>query len=517
MALFFESFSNDLVAFLAFCAVGLYLYIQHIYSYWAKRNVKYAKPIFPFGNLKDSMLLKTSVQEVFNEIYRSTDEKILGIYTADKPALLVRDPGLLRLILIKDFQHFHDRGVYSNESIDPLSGHLFSINGEKWKNLRSKLTPTFTSGKLKAMFSTFLDCGKSLEEFITKHEDQEIETRDLMARYATNIIASVAFGLDTDTIINPQDKFRALGRKFFDPTLKTIVRLACLTLLPHLGKLFRIKSVENDYEQFIFSIVRETMVFREKNNVQRKDFMQLLLQLKNTGKVDSDDNWNIQATGNNVNTLTFGELAAQAHVFFVAGFETSAASISFCLYELAKNPTIQAKVQAEIDELIKKHNGEITYELVMETKYLECCVDEILRLYPAIPVLNRQCTIEYQLPGTNLTLEKGTRILIPVHAIHYDPKYYPDPKEFRPERFLQGNPNSGDKGIIYMPFGEGPRTCIAMRMGKLEAKIGLILILSKFNIRLGERLEKIKEVIFDKKCLTPTLAGGTHLKFSTRN
>ncbi|GAB0099407.1 hypothetical protein DMENIID0001_152630 [Sergentomyia squamirostris] len=392
MALIFGSWFYDIVAFLAFCAVGLHLYIQHIYSYWEKRNVKFAKPIFPFGNLKNAVVLKQTFQEIFTDLYYSTSEKILGVYTTTKPALLVRDPELLRFILIKDFQYFHDRGVYSNEATDPLSGHLFSINGEKWRNLRSKITPTFTSGKLKGMFTTVLDSGRSLEEFLSQHLDKEIEMRDLMARYATNVIASVAFGLDVDSIKDPTATFRIMGKQFFDPNLRNLLRFACLFMLPHFGRMFRVKSVDKNYEDFIFSMVRETMNYREKNNVQRKDFMQLLLQLKNTGKVGSDDNWNIQSTGNNATTLTFTELAAQAHVFFLAGFETSSTTISFFLYEIAKHPDIQAKVQAEIDEVIKKHNGEITYEALMEMKYLESCIDESLTF--ASPTM---CICTYEL------------------------------------------------------------------------------------------------------------------------
>ncbi|GAB0099412.1 hypothetical protein DMENIID0001_152680 [Sergentomyia squamirostris] len=518
MALIFESFLYDFVAFLVFCAVILHLYIRHIYSYWEKRNVKYVKPTFPFGNFKDAMLLKKTFPDVYSEMYNSTDDKILGVYTTTVPELLVRDPELIRLILIKDFQCFHDRGVYCHETMDPLSAHLFSLNGEKWRNLRANVTPAFSSGKLKGMFFTILNCGKSIEGFLTKRLNEEIDVRDLTASYTINVIASVAFGLDMDTILDPSCEFRDLGRRFFEPTVKTAIRQASTLLVPHVGRMFRVKSVDNNYEEFIYRILKETMTFREKNNVQRKDFLQLLLQLKNTGKVDSEDNWNIQSTGsdNNSKTLTFHELAAQIHLFFQAGYETTSATISFCLYQLAKQPSIQAKVQEEIDEVIKKHNGEITYEAVMEMKYMESCIDETLRLHSSLAVLSRECTREYELPGTGLTLEKGTRILIPVHAIQCDSKYYSDPEEFKPERFLQEHPNSGSKGIIYMPFGEGPRICIGLRMGKMEAKIALLLILSKFNVHLGEHLRNMKKLRYEKKSFLPQIEGGTFLKFSHR-
>ncbi|XP_059618287.1 probable cytochrome P450 6d5 [Phlebotomus argentipes] len=518
MALIFDSVLLDIAALLSFCAVGLYFYFKHIYSYWDRRNVKSIKPVIPFGNIKDAILLKTTFAENFVDIYNSTDEPVIGVYAINQPGLMIRDIHLVRSIMIKDFQYFHDRGVNVNEDIDPLSGHLFSLPGEKWKNLRSKLTPTFTSGRIKAMFQTFLDCGKSLEAHLTKNSDAntEVEMRNLMACYATNIIASVAFGLETDTIIEPEATFRIMGRKFFDPTLKNLFRFTCTFILPRFGKMLNVKSVDNDYEAFIFKMVKDTMDYREKNNIIRKDFMQLLLQLKHTGKVDYEDSWNFEKSKNgDVKNISFEELAAQAHVFFLAGFETTSTTMSFCFYELAKNPDIQAKVQTEIDEVTKKYDGKITYESVNEMKYLESCIDETLRMYGPVPVLNRECTREYKLPGTNITVEKGTRIFIPSHAIQNDPKHFPDPDTFKPERFSTDEWNSAG-GLKYMPFGDGPRACIGLRMGKLQAKIGIVLILSKFNIHLGERLQKMKKFKYELKSFTPAIEGGMHVKVTRR-
>ncbi|XP_055712885.1 probable cytochrome P450 6d4 isoform X2 [Phlebotomus papatasi] len=281
--------------------------------------------------------------------------------------------------------------------------------------------------------------------------------------------------------------------------------------------MFKIKSVDDDYENFIFSMVKDIMNYREKNNIQRKDFMQLLLQLKNTGKVDYGDTWDIQATNNsNGKTLSLNELAAQAHVFFLAGFETTSTTMSFCFYELAKNPHIQKKVQEEIDELTKKYNGRITYESINEMKYLENCIDETLRMYAPVPVLNRECTTEYKVPGRDIIIEKGTRIFIPAHAIHHDPKYYQNPESFKPERFKTDASNNEQKGIIYMPFGDGPRACIGLRMGKLQSKLGIVLILSKFNIQLGDKLKNLEKIKFDLKSFTPSIEGGMFVKVTHR-
>lgn len=114
----------------------VYLLKRHLYSYWDRRGVTSLPATFPFGNFGPTFLQKMSVGELIQEMYRSTTEPFIGIYSALRPTLLVRDTELIRHILIKDFQHFHDRGVHSDEKRDPLSAHLFALNGDQWKNLR---------------------------------------------------------------------------------------------------------------------------------------------------------------------------------------------------------------------------------------------------------------------------------------------------------------------------------------------------------------------------------------------
>lgn len=107
-----------------------------------------------------------------------------GIYIFHQPLLLINDPELIRHVLIKDFNKFRDRGLYYNEKVDPLSGHLFLLPGEKWRKLRAKLSPTFTSGKLKQMFPLIQEIGDELIKVCEKTiaEGDIIEFKDLIAR-----------------------------------------------------------------------------------------------------------------------------------------------------------------------------------------------------------------------------------------------------------------------------------------------------------------------------------------------
>lgn len=133
---------------------------------------------------------KISMAEQIDELYRSTTEPFIGVYVVLHPTLILRDTSLIRTILIKDFEYFVDRGAYSDEANDPLSVHLFSMEGDKWKNVRAKLTPNFTASKMRGIFSTLLECKHPLQKFISQaiETNRIIETHELTASHTTNVI-----------------------------------------------------------------------------------------------------------------------------------------------------------------------------------------------------------------------------------------------------------------------------------------------------------------------------------------
>ncbi|KAG5897629.1 hypothetical protein JTB14_028897, partial [Gonioctena quinquepunctata] len=102
-----------------------------------------------------------------------------------------------------------------------------------------------------------------------------------------------------------------------------------------------------------------------------------------------------------------------------------------------------------------------------------------LRKYPVLPFLHRTCNADYLVPGTDLVIEKGNPVYIPTAGLNMDEKYFPEPQKYNPDRFIGKNYN--DNGIVYMPFGEGPRYCIAKRFGLLSVQLALAHVLSKFE------------------------------------
>ena len=304
-----------------------YFLNQYLFSYWTRHGFKQLDPKFFFGDAKPLITLKRFMGEFLQDLYqKNKDSRIVGFYSSYVPALLVIDPKLVQDILIKDFNNFHDRKMPVNETKDPLSGHLFSLPGQKWKDLRIKLSPTFTSGKLKGMLPIMKDCGKVLENYLDKNVKNGVnvfEFRDLMARYGTNIISSVAFGIDNDCINDPDHIFRKMGGKFFETTFMNGIRNLLTFAAPKLFHKVGLKIVDQNVEDFFFSVVKQTVEYRENKNFSRNDFMQLMIQLKNQGFVSADKGEKDDGEGKketkSVSKIDMSTLVAQVFIFFIAG------------------------------------------------------------------------------------------------------------------------------------------------------------------------------------------------------
>lgn len=131
------------------------MYISHCFSYWKRLGLpEIPNKRFLVGHFSLSLAMTRSFGEICADLYAQIPpgNPLAGAYIFFQPAVVIKDPELLRCALVKDFSSFHDRGLYINEDVDPLSGHLFLLPGNRWKALRNKLSPTFTSGKMKMMF-----------------------------------------------------------------------------------------------------------------------------------------------------------------------------------------------------------------------------------------------------------------------------------------------------------------------------------------------------------------------------
>ncbi|XP_046999428.1 cytochrome P450 6k1-like [Schistocerca americana] len=518
MGLYAESWLTELLVAPSLVTVAVYAWFSNAYKYWQRKGAPYLEPQFPFGNIYKSFVGKQPMPMDVTDAYRQLKGKRFGgIYFFNRPSLVILDPDLIRTILVKDFWSFQDRG-FKFDDADPLTKHLFLLGGNKWRRLRVKLSPTFTSGKMKMMFQTILDCGRELSDVLEEpaSRGEVMEMREVGARYTTDIIASVVFGIEVNCQRNPDADFRQWGRRIFESNMTRTIFEVLRTINPELVKPLRwVFMGESEVSKYFRKMVSDTVAYREENNVARNDFMHLLIQLKNKGCVDSDKQRE-RREGDEDDTwkLSIDDVAAQAFVFFAAGFETSSTTMSFALHELAHHPGIQTRLQEEIDTVLKQNNGQITYDAVNSMQYLDKVVAETLRKYPPVAALNRESNVEYKIPDSDVVLDKLTPILIPVYGLQHDPDYFPDPERFDPERFSEEQ-KAQRHPYVYLPFGEGPRICIGMRFGLLQTKVGLIHILSKYNIEPCEKT--VRHLSFEPRAFVLTPTGGIQLRLSKRN
>jgi len=266
----------------ALALTAIYIYFKVSFLYWKKRGVPTLNPTPPFGDIGAVFFTQKNASEIISECYKAFDgKKFGGLYSFTVPTLLVRDPEIIKDILVKDFDKFYSRGITINEKREPLQGHLAALSGSKWRNLRVKLSPTFTAGKMKMMFGTLVECGKELQECLLEpaNKSETIEIKDILARYSTDIIASCAFGIQCNCLKNPDAEFRKWGRKVFEGSALMGILRTIMRLVPSLGRFAPFPP--KDVSKYFMKMVRDTVEYREKNDVKRNDFMKLLIQMKN--------------------------------------------------------------------------------------------------------------------------------------------------------------------------------------------------------------------------------------------
>jgi cytochrome P450 family 6 len=292
MGCIFETLVLYVGAIAAFILPILYFYFKLSFTYWKKRNVPYVAPNFPFGNFADYIFFRKSVGHLYEVFYKKLDgQKYGGFYVFTKPMFIFRDPNIVKNILVKDFPSFHDRGLFNDEEINPLIGHLFFLPGIKWRNRRVKLSPTFTSGKIKMMSQTLVECGIELGSVLEKsaRNEEVIDIKDMVARYGTDIIASCAFGIQCNSIKNPDAEFRRWGRKIFARSIRNIVAGFLLLYFPRVLSVLRLDPIDPKVSKYFRNMFEETVNYRERNNITRKDFMQLLIQIKNEVNLEDEN------------------------------------------------------------------------------------------------------------------------------------------------------------------------------------------------------------------------------------
>ncbi|XP_055696270.1 probable cytochrome P450 6a14 [Lutzomyia longipalpis] len=450
------------------------IFIRRKYNFWRKLGVQGPTPTFPFGNLRGvgTQFHSSELIDKLYHIYKG-QTPLVGIYFFLKPVALVLDLDVAQDILVQNFKIFPNHGFfYYNERDDPLTAHLFALEGEKWKQIRRKLGPAFTAAKVSIMFPLMKRVAQQLDDALSEQAEncKEIDVVEYASRFTTDVIGNCAFGIDCNSLNERENIFYRIGRRILTEmrTFELIRFLLCSTYVG-LARFLRMKIVVPEARDFYTGILRETIKYREETGTVRKDLIDMMLQIRRDGKLEDST----EVLG----SMTFNEIAAQVFGFFIANFETSALTITACLFELSLQPHLQELAH---EEIVRCAEEDVTYKSLMGMKYLTQVINEILRKYPVVHFLQRQSIADYKVPGMDVIIPAGTLIYIPLCSIQNDPEYYPNPSHFDPDRFSPENiANIPDHA--YMPFGEGPRYCIGRNLGLTQTLLCIATLLRKYK------------------------------------
>lgn len=227
-------------------------------------------------------------------------------------------------------------------------------------------------------------------------------------------------------------------------------------------------TLESTATNKIGAIFRNVLSARRTSGQKNNDFADILNEMINkTGSPEYKKLGITQTT-----------IVAQAFNFILAGYDAMKTISTMLSYYIAKHPEIQEKLQEEIDTFLENHNGEIPFENLSELTYLNACLFEAMRLVPPFIRPERMCTRDWQ--HGDLKISKGTMIMIPAWAVHRNPKEFPDPETFNPERFVKKKINP----YAFMTFGTGPRNCKDHNNMYIFKYYFVILIKIEFNASL---------------------------------
>lgn len=490
---------------------------QH--DFFEKRGIPFIKPVPFFGTFAKAILGFEDLYHYYKKCWKQVgDVPFFGTFEFLEPVYVIKDADLAKQILIKDFDHFINHRVTVDHDIDPVFGrNLFTIDGQRWRDMRNVLSPAFTGSKMRILFQVINQCAMASVEQVTKSGKEEFEVKDFFTRITNDVIATAAFGVETKSIQNTNE-FYIKARQLSDFGIGETMKFYLYSTLPKLMRFTGMKIFPKYKTQFLEDLVRDQVKYREETNFTRPDMIHLLLQAKHKGYIEAeeDDEKAINENSRTKTKWTDDDIISQCLLFFLAGFETASTLYVYLAYELALDQDIQEKLRAEVDELNERLDGKIpVYEDIIAMKYMDMVVSECLRKWPPNIAIDRRANKDYELSaqGMSVTVKAGEAVVVPTIAFHHDEKHFPDPLTFDPERFSDEN-----KGNIhpaaYTPFGIGPRQCIGNRLALMQAKIFYYHLLTKYTIERNERTEVPVQIRKGVMIVTPL--NGLWLSFKPR-
>ncbi|XP_067392195.1 thromboxane-A synthase [Emydura macquarii macquarii] len=483
------------VSLLVVLLLLLYWYSTSAFSRLERVGIRHPPPLPFIGNL---LFFRQGFWENHTKLIKEYGP-VCGYYIGRRMYVLVSEPEMIKHILVKDFSNFTNRmtpGLVKKPMVDSI----LCLRDQRWKDVRSLLTPTFSAAKMKEMTPLINQACDVLLSNLKIYADsgKAFDIQRCYGCFTLDVVASVAFGTQVDSQKNSDNAFVKNCKKFFEFSMLTsilILTIAFPFIMIPLARILPNKS-RDELNGFFIKAIKNMIALRDHQdaNERRRDFLQLMLDARSSTNYIGVEHFDVVNQADvsiqhhespadkalpkkEQKTLSEDEIVAQAFIFLIAGYETTTNALSFATYLLATNPECQETLLREVDEFSEKHDVP-DYQNIRELPYLDMVIAETLRMYPPAFRFTRETWKDCVVMGQHIPA--GAVVEIAAGHLHYNPEFWPEPEKFIPERFtaeakLQHHP------FAYLPFGAGPRSCIGMRMALLEIKITLLQLLQKFK------------------------------------
>jgi cytochrome P450 len=369
---------------------------------------------------------------------------------------VLRHPDHLAEVLMTRAKHYRKTHTAFDRLGDVLGRGLLTTDGDAWKRHRRMLQPAFSKSRL-AVYGDVMtsETNRTLLDFRDgQHRDI---SRDMMA-LTLRIVSRSLFNHDvrsqTDSVTRAM---HALNESFSRPPLLP-------AWVPTLGRL-RSQRALAGLDALVYRLIDARRIAIDRGDPTPDDMLQALVTA-----VDHEGD----GTG-----LGRSEIRDQLVTFFLAGHETTSHSLTWSWYLLAQNPKARAALHRELDEVLD--DREPTHEDLAALRYTEQVLLEAMRLFPPAYVLARRAQTDTEIAG--YPVPAGSEVVLWTYHTHRDPRWFPDPEAFRPERFAPETASARPK-LAYLPFGAGPRACIGQQFSLLESKLVLATIARRYTLDL---------------------------------
>nr|QST15049.1 CYP360A9 protein [Diaphanosoma celebensis] len=470
------------IAVVAAVLLLMYKYGTRNFNYFKEQGVPGPKPVPFFGNMwgiwnRNSVDYGLEMVEKYGKVY--------GFFEGNSPNLFVADVEWIRAILVKNFDHFSNRRDFGYHK-KYYRKMLDIVANPQWKEIRTAVSPAFTTGKIKKMSETLKKCCDHLVERLTPiaQGSGKIDAKEVFGILTVDAIARCAFSMQIDSLGKEDDLFLKNANNIFSPAWSTSPLITIPFLFPQIMKKFGDSLFVSEEMAFFVNILEKVVKERTASNKKFDDFIDFAFEsIREAAKSEKSSklNWSDEEIEEIV--------IAQAGIFFTAGFEATATTLSLAAYVLAKHADVQEKLHDLIVEKVEQH-GDVCYEMFWDFPYVEQVINEVLRVHSPGINMERLCGKDFTFKG--ITVKKGMVISIPVYAVHYSEDYYSDPLKFDPDRWDPAN-KQNLVPYTFLPFGQGPRNCVGMRFAMEEMKFALCTLLRKFKfVPVRETPEKLQ-------------------------